>query len=177
MKNSLRSLASLGAVLLLGACDPQLEPTEDTVREGYRPVYLSREELQRVFSTTPHALKDAGKIYALGSYVFVNEINRGIHVINNQDPSNPQNVAFIQVPGNVDIAVKGDVLYADNGPDLVALDIRNPTEAKVLKRIPNVFPNQMFPPQTNVSFECVDNARGVVIGWEKATLTNPKCRR
>ena len=177
MKNSLRLLASLVAMLLLGACDSQPESEKDAFFEGYRPVYLSHEALQRVVSTTPRELKDAGKIYALGEYVFVNEINRGIHVINNQNPSSPQNVAFIQVPGNVDIAVKGDVLYADNGPDLVALDIRNPTDVKVLKRIPNVFPNQMYPPQTNVRFECVDNSRGVVIGWEKATLTNPKCRR
>ncbi|MBC7919672.1 MAG: hypothetical protein H7Z75_01135 [Ferruginibacter sp.] len=176
MKNSLRLLASLGAMILLGACDPE-SPAGDVVREGYRPVYLSRAALQEVISAAPRELKDAGKIYALGEYVFVNEINQGIHVINNQNPANPRNVAFIRIPGNVDIAVKGNVLYADNGPDLVALDIRNPTDVKVLKRISNVFPNQMYPPQTGVSFDCVDNSRGVVIGWEKATLTNPKCRR
>ena len=30
------------------------------------------------------------------------------------DPADPQNIAFITIPGNVDIAIKENVLYADS---------------------------------------------------------------
>jgi hypothetical protein len=68
-------------------------------------------------------------------------------------------------------------LYADNAVDLVALDITNPADVKLLKRIENAFPNQSFPPHTGVNFECADPAKGVVVGWEKVQLQNPKCFR
>jgi hypothetical protein len=109
--------------------------------------------------------------------LFINELGKGIHVINNQNPSNPQPVAFISVPGNADIAVKGDVLYADNATDLVSLDISNPLQVRVLHRVENAFPSEMYPPHTGVFFQCVDKTKGAVVGWEKTTLENPKCRR
>ncbi len=177
MQKRLLWLATYCIALLLSNCTPEPEEKEEAVREGYRPLYLSRDELQQVFTAAPHPLKNAGKIYVRGSFVFVNELNKGIHIINNQNPANPQNVAFLHIPGNVDIAVKDNILYADNGPDLLALDISNPVDTRLVKRIANVFPNQSYPPQTGVSFECVDNSKGVVIGWEKTMLTNPKCRR
>jgi len=31
-------------------------------------------------------------------------------------------VSFLRIPGNVDLAVRGNLLCADNGPDLVTLD-------------------------------------------------------
>src|SRR5207249_9750630 len=56
-------------------------------------------------------------------YIFVSEVNQGIHVIDNTNPSSPQNVAFINVPGNLDIAIKDNVLYADSYIDFVAVEI------------------------------------------------------
>ena len=175
MRNRLLFVSTL--IVLLSGCLPDPEDKRDVVTEGYRPIYASRADMQRVFTETPHALRNAGKIYVRGSYVFVNEIQKGIHIIDNRQPAQPRNIAFISIPANVDIAVKGNILYADNGPDLIALDITDPTDVKVAKRIPDAFPNPMYPPQTGVSFECVDNAKGIVIGWEKVMLTNPKCHR
>ena len=161
---------------LLGTCTPDSDKIE-TPQEGYRPLYMTRTDLHQVVAAAPHALRNAGKIYVRGNYVFVNELNQGIHVIDNRDPTNPQNISFIRIPGNVDIAVKGNTLYADNGPDLIAFDISNPATARLVKRIENVFPNQKYPPHTGVRFECVDDSKGVVIGWEKAILPNARCRR
>ncbi|MES2732384.1 MAG: hypothetical protein V4714_11560 [Bacteroidota bacterium] len=179
MRKHLLGLAVVVLTGLLSSCN--MKPYDDAkppvTVEGYRPIYLSHADLKNVFAAPAHTLKNAGKIYVQGHFVFVNEVNKGIHIINNQNPLFPQNIAFLNIPGNVDLAVKGTVLYADNGPDLLALDISNPTNATLLKRIANVFPNQMYPPQTGVSFECVDNAKGVVVGWEKVSLLNPKCRR
>ena len=64
-----------------------------------------------------------GKIYFKEGYIFINEELKGIHVIDNRNPENPQNIGFIEIPGNVDIAIKNNTLYADSYIDLGAIDI------------------------------------------------------
>ena len=160
----------------LSGCSSEPETTM-VKKEGYRPIYMPYEQMRQLATTSPRPLEHTGKIYMRGNYVYVNEINKGIHIINNQNPAHPQPVSFIAIPGNVDIAVKGNVLYADNAVDLLALDISNPVNVKLLKRIENAFPNQVFPPITGVDFECADPAKGVIVGWEKVQLENPKCFR
>ena len=59
------------------------------------------------------------------------KIDKGIHILDNTTPANPKNVAFIDIPGNMDLAVKGDILYADLYTDLVTLDISNPLKVAV----------------------------------------------
>jgi hypothetical protein len=172
-------LAMAGLFLLFSGCEPQTDPSAPpgSTGEGYRPIYLSYDELRQVNTQGPRSLRNPGKIYVRGTYLFINEPGEGIHIINNQDPANPQPLAFVNIRGNVDMAVKGNVLYADNATDLVALDITNPQQVQVLNRVENVFPYASYPPATGVQFECVDKTKGVVVGWEKATLENARCRR
>jgi hypothetical protein len=61
-------------------------------------------------------------------------------VIDNRNPASPQNVAFISIPGNLDLALKGNILYADLYTDLVTLDISNPLNVVVKKFNDHVFP-------------------------------------
>lgn len=75
---------------------------------------------------TPKGLTSPGKIFYYNGYLFVNEMNSGIHVIDNRNPENPINVGFMDIPGNLDMAVHGDVLYVDSYLDLVAINITNP---------------------------------------------------
>jgi len=144
--------------------------------EGYRPVYLTSTEIRQVSTESAQPLRKPGKIYVRGNYLFINEMGKGIHLINNADPTNPQKLSFIKIPGNVDIAVKGNLMYADNGRDFVVLDISNPTKIEVVKRIENAFPQQTFPPYIGY-FECTDDTKGIVIGWEKVKMNRPKCYR
>jgi hypothetical protein len=159
------------------ACTPVDEQPSTDSREAYRPVYVSYEEIRQVKTLTPRPLKNVGKIYVKGHYVFINELQEGIHVVDNRNPRAPQKLSFIAIPGNIDIAVKDNVLYADNTTDLVALDISNPESVSLLKRLENVFPVQQFPPHTNVVFECVNPDKGLVVRWEKTTAANLKCYR
>jgi hypothetical protein len=100
----------------------------------------------------------------------VNEEDKGIHVIDNSNPSFPQNVAFINIPGNLDLTVKDKILYADSYIDLVALDISDPKKAKEIWRNQNVFP------QRNYNGWAGDPAKGVVTGWiESDTTIEQKC--
>ncbi len=106
----------------------------------YEPVYLLTEDIRiDIQGESPRTLQDPGKIYFYQNYVFINEVREGVHIINNENPENPTPVAFIPIPGNVDIVIKGNVLYADNYMDLLAINISNPTNPVLLKRVENVF--------------------------------------
>lgn len=120
---------------------------------------------QSVKSSSATDLKDVGKIYYKAPYIFVSEVNKGIHVIDNTNPSSPQNVAFIQVPGNLDIAVKDNVLYADNFIDLVAIDISDPKNVKEIWRDQEVFPQRNYQGWTG------DATKGVVTDWVQSDTT------
>lgn len=133
----------------------------------YSPVYMSYEELREaVAPEAPRSLQHPGKIYFIGSTVLINEFDKGVHVIDNADPSNPQNIAFINIPGNADMAVRGNVLYADSYIDLVAIDISNPGGAREVGRAQDVFPQRVY----NSGFGG-DPALGVIADWDKETVT------
>lgn len=93
-------------------------------------------------SAAPRSVEQTGKIYVFDKYLFVNDLNQGIHVFDNSDPKNPKNISFIAIPGNVDMAVKGNTLYADCYSDLVAFDITDPKNVSAKKFLNNVFPQQ-----------------------------------
>jgi len=84
-------------------------------------------------------VRQPGKIYIYNDYLFINEPNKGIHIYNNANPNAPVNLAFLQIPGNVDLAISNNVLYADSYVDLLAFDITSVTSIKQIKRLPDVF--------------------------------------
>jgi hypothetical protein len=122
----------------------------------------------------PQELDTPGKIYIKDNYLFINEVNKGIHIHDNSDPAQPVNLGFISIPGNKDLAIKDDILYADSYTDLVAIDISNPAAAVEVDRINDVFP--YYPEEgawdmgfyySYTTYEEVDPEKGLVIGWEK----------
>ncbi len=168
--------------LFFSACifDTNLEePSEIGEVEGLRPVYVNPSEWQDIESTAVKAIQQLGKIYYKSGKIYVTEKGKGIHVIDNADPANPEIIQFLQIPGCRDIAIKGNILYADNVTDLVAIDISDLDEIKVTKRIKDLYSqtDQLYPEAYEGYFECVNTELGMVIGWEPATLNNPECRR
>ncbi|GAB4374647.1 MAG: hypothetical protein Kow0075_00460 [Salibacteraceae bacterium] len=130
------------------------------------PVYADKESLQaEIGSSNPKPISGAGKIMLKGSYLYLVEPYRGIHVIDNSNPSAPVPISFINLPGVVDIASTGNTLYADSFTDLLIIDITNPLEIKLLRKIENVF-EQVLPTIDNeYTAVAPDPAEGVVIGW------------
>lgn len=113
---------------LLSGCTDKCEKTQ-IVRQ-VRGVTLSALEVRSLVEVSgPVDIEQPGKIYIKDNYLFINEIKKGIHVIDNSNPSSPRPLAFISIPGNGDLAVKDHVLYADSYMDLVAIDISNPEQA------------------------------------------------
>src|SRR6056297_1619383 len=132
------------------------------------PVYMTYEELRdAVEVTAPRDLENPGKIYFKDGYLFVNEELKGVHIIDNRNPENPENIGFVEIPGNVDIAIKENIMYADSYVDLVAIDISDINNPKEVQRVEDVFPYTTPPPvEEDYRMAKVDEEKGVVIDWE-----------
>ncbi|APG60560.1 LVIVD repeat-containing protein [Christiangramia salexigens] len=114
------------------------------------------------------AIKESGKIYSWKDYIFINDKNEGVHIIDNTDAFNPKKLCFIKIPRNHDIAVKDDKLYADSGMDLLVFDISNMNNIKEITRIKDVFPQYYTaaPEGANfVDFQQFDPNQDVIIGY------------
>ncbi|MBS1565449.1 MAG: hypothetical protein JST39_13750, partial [Bacteroidetes bacterium] len=108
----------------------------------YTPVYESLTKLRgEVKSATALPLTDPGKLYVMGNKIYLNERNKGIHIIDNSNPLQPRNIAFINIPGNIDIAAKGNILYADMYTDLASIDVSNPSATTVRNFVTAAFPS------------------------------------
>ena len=111
----------------------------------FQPVYKTMTEVRaNIRSNSPRPLERPGKIYIRGNYIFLNEIDKGIHVIDNRNPSAPKKIAFVDIPGNIDLAVKDNTLFADLYSDMVTLDISDPLHVVVKKIIDNAFPFRRY---------------------------------
>lgn len=86
----------------------------------------------------------SGKIYMYGTMLLVNEVNRGIHIIDNTDKNNPINKAFIKLWGNLDIAVKDGYLYADSFTNLFVFNIKDIDNIVKVTKKENVFPKNLY---------------------------------
>ena len=113
--------------------------------QHYEPIYKSLDEL-RVGASFEEAreIENPGKIYYKDGYIFINEVDSGIHVIDNRDLSNPLSVGFIKLPGTKDLAARGNYMYADSYMDLVVLDISNKNHIVESGRVKDVFDNYFY---------------------------------
>lgn len=147
--------------------------------EGYAPVYVSKENAYKTEVKSPQSIAIPGKIYLYNNYVYVTDKGKGVHIIDNTNPSSPVKLKFIEIPGVNDVVVKSGILYSDNLTDLVAFDISDLSNITLTKRVKDVYPtkNQMYPEFATGYFDCVDTNLGYVTNWVKKTLKNPKCYR
>ena len=133
------------------------------------PVTVSLAEFRAsVEIQEPKSIKESGKIYSWKDYIFINDKNDGIHIIDNTDPFNPTNIKFLKIPRNMDIAIRDEKLYADNGMDLVVFDISDINSISEVGRLENVFPNYYTVAPEGVSFvdfENFDHQTQVIVGY------------
>jgi len=174
MKTSVRlSLTVLILTAFLSSCSDKT--VERITYEANVPVYLSFNEFRTSFAKSdPVEISRPGKIYFKDNYLFVNEVGKGIHVIDNSDPANPVKKAFYEIIGNVDMAIRGNVLYADSYIDLVAIDISDIENPVEIGRIENIFPEVVPEGDVWYPYAMVDKSEGVIIDWEVRTITEER---
>jgi len=154
--------------MFLYSCDDQRMQTVTWIE--YEPVYMSLEEfLEAAKLEGARNLQKPGKIYFYDGHLFINEVNQGVHIIDNRDPSAPFFVGFINIPANKDIAVRGNLLYADSHSDLLVFDIQDLNDAKLIARVENVF---KFSANMTLGFphQQVDHSRGIVVDWKPVVV-------
>jgi len=142
--------------LFPGCIKDRIKKTETYTYTIITPVYKTRAEVfAAINGNIAEPVQAAGKLYIKDRYIYLNEVEKGIHIIDNVDPSNPRQVAFLNIPGNMDIAVKDNILYADTYTDLLAIDISNPKKTTVTKAIPNFFSGRYYSPDANMTITAV----------------------
>jgi len=127
----------------------------------YQPQYFKLTDLRKdVVLESALALDNPGKIYVYGNILLVNEYQKGIHIFNNRDPKAPKPLGFLPIPGNIDMAIRDNYLYADSYIDLLIFDFNNPAAPKLINRLTDVFPNFG-----------VDPEKGIVVGYNQSSET------
>ncbi|PRX56325.1 LVIVD repeat-containing protein [Flagellimonas meridianipacifica] len=171
MKKQFLFLLSL-ATLFFISCDDSNDDDEYAEYLVARPLVMSRADFaNNVDVLPPEPIDESGKVYAYQDYVFINDKSRGVHVIDNSNPQQPVKIAFIEIPGNVDISVKDNFLYADSLMDLIVLDITDINNIQQVNRLENVLREWVFFPfeADIVEYEAYDYETEILIGWETVT--------
>ncbi|HNU78516.1 MAG: hypothetical protein WBK43_04355 [Prolixibacteraceae bacterium] len=158
-------LLSVGVLFLL-VSGFDIEPASE-----YEPVFMLRSEMEKgIRLEGPRDIRNPGKIYLKDDLIFINEKYLGIHVIDNTDPAEPENFAFIRIDGCIDMAMKDQVLYADNAVDLISLALSpQMTGVEVTSRLKDVFPELQAPDgrglTTREQIARPDNA--ILVRWKE----------
>ncbi|MCL6259333.1 hypothetical protein M3O96_09555 [Aquiflexum sp. TKW24L] len=131
------------------------------------PVYLQMSTVREadIIIEPGKELDNPGKIYIYEDYLFINEPQKGIHILDNSNPATPKNLNFINIPGNVDLAINSNILYADNYVDLLSFDISDVRSIKMVGREEDVFKSMYS------NFDT-----GQIITWKDTVLTSESDR-
>lgn len=137
---------------------------------GYVPVLMDRDEMERTVKLEPpRPMIEPGKIYYKSPYLMIVEKYKGVHLIDNSNPENPEKIGFVHIDGVRDIAMKNDVLYADNAVDLIAIKFNESlTSVSVSHRLRNYFPEMIAPDGREVSsYEFARRpANSIIVAWK-----------
>ena len=124
--------------LFIGSFFTSCNKSEDTALFAV-PQYKSLAEIRgSVHVEAPRNTNSEGKIYVTENHLFYIGQEMGIHVFDNQNPAAPENIAFINIVGVHDIAIKGNYLFADNYYDLLVFDISDITNITLAQTIESV---------------------------------------
>jgi hypothetical protein len=108
----------------------------------FEPVYKTTDQIKAetgLIASQP--LNTLGRIYLKDQNLFINEPGKGIHLIDNTNPSSPKSIGFLNIPGNYDLAISGNTLYADSYVDLVVFDVSQLLLIKEVGRVEGFFKN------------------------------------
>lgn len=164
----MKNLLCLLLVFVLWSCNDD-DIQYETVNVAI-PQVMSKAEFRNSVEILPsQTIDEAGKIYVYQDYIFVNDEFKGVHIIDNSNPASPQQISSIKIPGNVDISIKDNYLFADSSIDLLVFDISNINNIQIVERLEDVFSyyNYQIPVGTNVAeFGDYNPENDVIVGWE-----------
>jgi len=170
-----KNILTLLLVIGLVSCDKK-EEGEYADYLVATPITMSVTDFKNsVDIVAPRPINESGKIYAYEDYIFVNDKYKGVHVIDNSDPSSPQKISFIKIAGNVDISVKGNFLFADSLTDLIVLDISEINAVRIVNRMEDVLGGNVVWPIADIyEYDGINYQNEILIGWDVQTESRLK---
>ncbi len=172
----------LSFIFLFQSCigdDNLTNPAANRTVLGMKPIY-GELEIESIRSVAPQPIGELGNFVVYGDYLLVIENFKGVHVLDNADPSNPTAIAFWEIITASQLTINNSTLFVDFGSALVSIDISDVHNIKVLDVVSNFsnFSLDRFSPEDYFgSFECYDPTKGTLIGWEEVEIFDPKCWR
>ena len=169
-------------ISLLLSCewDSTNNPDQEWVDVTYvTPIYETASSLtDQIVIEEPKEQTSLGKIITYHNYVFINEPMEGIHIVDHTDPSNPTNLSFISIPGNLDMSIIDDHLYVDMFSSLAVFNVSDVLSPEFIEgyTIENVFDYDAFwnfpfeiweEPNSYIEYrEYPDKTKGIVVDWK-----------
>lgn len=161
MKRQFTIVAILFSFIIIFSSCLQDTCTSTQTYVKYEPIYISAEEMRTELKIeAPKPIKNPGKFYYYKNFIMINEPYEGIHIIDNSNPSNPNPVAFWELKGNIDIAIRNDHMYLDQYADMITYDVSNFLNPQFFCRRNDVF---------RVNDFVVD--KGYLIEYKRTTVT------
>ena len=127
----------------------------------YTPIYETKGDVYAKIKMNPaQSMKNLGSFALYDNYVFVNEKEKGIHVIDASSSITPVIKGFIPIPGNLGIAVRNNVLLADCYTDLLSIDIKDIAQISLLNKNENLFTSR-------ANMYGFQDGGKILVGWNK----------
>lgn len=135
---------------------------------GCFPVYEDYETFRQPAQfLSPQIISDNGHIYIKDEFLYIVDPDKGVHFINNSNPSSPTNIGYLSLKGCTGISISDNYLFANSFIDLVVFDITNKTNPIEISRMKDIFPDALPVMEKNYPVgEGVDKSKGVVVAWE-----------
>jgi len=160
----------IATLTLIFSCEKNVDEYE--LVNVATPKYMTIDALRSsVKITAPTPIIKSGKIYAYNELVLINDVDNGIHIIDNSNPKSPVKIAFIKIISNNDMEVRGNYLYVDSLMDLLVFDISNIDNIHEVARLEDVFPgyiNLPFLDNLIVDYgtNSYNNPNEIIVGWD-----------
>ena len=159
-------------LLLCGLWSCSDNVSETVTYKINEPVFMSVQDFRSAVKVSARSeqIENYGKICFYEGFMYISEAGKGIHIIDNRNPSLPKNVGFIELLGNADLAIRNNQLYADSYIDLVWFDVSNPALPELNGRLEDIFPKALPPMPNEFGYDyamCYDQntEKAVVVGW------------
>jgi len=170
MKTKLYSILIALSIVFTSCSRDENQPELELVNI-VTPEFMTLEAFRSsVKVSEPREIIESGKIFSYQNYILVNDVDKGIHIIDNTNPTAPVKKYFIEIIGNKDMEVRDDFLYADSLTDLVVFNIADFNNIEEASRIEEVFFNSIDVPFVdNIVFnnEAFNNNEDMIlVGWE-----------
>src|SRR5690625_585951 len=124
----------------------------------YQPVLIDQKSFDAPAAWgAAQEMDNTGIVYSYGKYILVNEFQKGIHILDNENPEKIHPVGFIDIPGNTHFTIRNQILYANKMEDLLVIDISSAEHPVQVNRIGEVFPHN----QSRVTHD------GIIAYYEK----------